>query len=919
MYIYPQWTFKKHFAVDPFTGLITKTSATVGIWNARAYYKDAFDYSLNSNLTEGTGIKVNHNVNPGEVTDYAVGFSNETYPNNVATPGQLCFGLHFHDGDIDVIKDGNTVFSATALNVEYFIEYETDQTLQVFYIEDNVRTNLFDCTTVVSSEKYHAHLLAATAQYTDLEVFIDFNGIKSIKIQDVTYFNDPDYISVYQETFDVPISTQIIRVLTEKPVYIDSLNNDSVKLYRYVPDAENPDIDKEEVNITVPYQWGSVNHFDIFTTAFQPGNVYQLAIGNDDHRLVAHTFWRMMIDNIESYDSQSNAEFMVTLYDAFFSRAPDTNYWETQLDGGAMTRVQVIEAFADSAEYQLDNNADLETPFEIKQAIFKTDGELPSVDEIELNQFFNDIYFKTRNLDTLIDVDAIVHEVADIFDYEYKVTEYDPETNTYNHVADPDKVAAGLEDTDLTLTFENSKIIEKLFVSQYLPEYAKYMTDLNDETVTIISAAEAENLKEILFKNITMMNYFKGNKIQMQFLISIFSSSIGYFYVSVDPDPYNNFIYRVSTSLPEKYWIDDIKDITHPLGWDDLYIYVPKDATAWHQMKIMTAEEFEDFWAMHSKLAPTSYIDIADYLDDDGNTMRFGNYAGNAMLDDLILSTEFPFKPTEYGVTIDYRNTSKVTAEDGLFHELRTQYQDVSVDENVFEPQIMTGDKSLFKFTNDGNGWNLEFLKSGIASEYIWKIYKGGSAIGSISTLVPKLKYKGDPNAVYEIQLNLKFKDFMMPLINYRLDNRNTKLMSANGVDKCEAYLDQSVNTFRRQHTAMLVGDSSSEKEYPIHDSKYRTALDLTQINSIIGTITIESNGTLREVFFNDEGTSVNLINGLFNRYKWIIRDSLDTSGDIIFVIYSNLPTINISLLGMNLEVVLINGDQEFIGPNIVL
>jgi len=927
MYIYPQWTFKKNFEVDLFTGHIVKITDN-NKWDARAYITDVFDYSSGSSDLVNTGIKVYHNTNEGEVTDYAVGITGEDYPNNITMPNQLAFGFHFHDNSLDIIHNGSIAFHiAEALNTAYFMEIEDDQTLRVFYEdEDRNPIEILDCSTVLDNDIYHVILLAATAKYTDLKIQIDQDGVKAKHILDVQYtLDETNFISLYEQPYDVPIIANKIRVSTNSNIRELSLNKDSIKVYRYLPSEENPDLNKELVYYDVPDQWGTNDYFDIIIHEFLSGYVYQVVIGTKNNKLISYTKWRHIIDNLETdyYTNMDNLEFVNMLYDVILERQsfqPPSqsalDYWVGNLDNEVFTREYVVIRFAECPEYAAKqppkSPPEYEIPFELQTCVFEVEGEIPKVDEVTLNQFFNDIYFKARNLDTLIDIDKIVHEISEIFDYEYSATEFNAETKDYFKVIDPEKEEKGLKNVDQMMEFENSKIIEKLFVSEYLPEYTKYMKDLNDPDLVIINASEAENLKELLFKNITLMNYFKGNRTQMQFLISIFSSSIGYYYVSVDADPYHNFVYRVSTTLPKKYWIDDIKDITHPLGWDDFYVYIPKDALNWHQMKLLSPEDFEEFWEMHSKLAPISYVDIADYLDENGDVFRYGTYVGNAMLYDLTSPKEFPFGETQYNVRVDYQNSDKSTATDGLFYNLRSEIRTVEVDIAIPEPRIVGGQKPLFNLTQYGNEFELEFLRSGIAAQYKWRIYRGETYLGSIQTYIPKFKYIGDPNSVYNIVLDLKFDNqLQMSICNYVLDGRHSKFKTALLKGYIDTFINQSVNNKYDTNGAMLVGDSGSEKEYKFTESNYNAEMDFTKIHSIIPNINIIKDGTKYEIVLN-EGSTENLIYGLFNEYQWIISDS----GEKIYEVTTPSNSIIINEIGLLVEVFLIRNGQRFNGPN---
>ena len=53
--------------------------------------------------------------------------------------------------------------------------------------------------------------------------------------------------------------------------------------------------------------------------------------------------------------ARSNRQFMADLYEVYFRRAPDTggfNYWTSQLDTGAMSRIDVMNTFFGTPEWQ---------------------------------------------------------------------------------------------------------------------------------------------------------------------------------------------------------------------------------------------------------------------------------------------------------------------------------------------------------------------------------------------------------------------------------------------------------------------------------------------------------------------------------------------------------------------------------------
>jgi len=909
MYIYPKWTSKKNLDQNLFTGDLTKTTPS-GFWTGRAYLSRLF-----SELIPNSGMKTFNNVNPGENCVYALGFSDCKFPNNITNPYDmdLNYGLHFYKNDlgafVEIIENGAriNVSDIEAENIEYRLEFNAVGELEAK--KEDVPFHNFGV--VDFSQKIHAILVVETAQYTDINVQIDFDGVKSFKIFDVLNSGE----SLFAHPYDNPIDISLLQVLTETNVRKSSINNDSVKMYRYVPAAEDVDVDKELVEISVPYNWSTSNEFFIsFLNNFSEGHTYQLVLSPSTAKIKSHTKWNNIIDDIDFYDTYSSEDFVNYVFLTLIDREALSNemdFWSGQIDNG-LSKTAFILHFVNSATYQTSGYVELEIPLDTKTCIFKIVGEVPVVQEEDLNQFFNDIYFKARNLDMLIDIDEIVHEVADVFDFEYKPTEFDPESKTYSKIPDQTKVDQGLKDTDTVLKFENSKIIEELFIREYLPEYTKYLNDVNDPILSVIADAESDNLKEILFKNVVLMNYFKGNVTQIQFLVSIFGASIGYYYVSVDPDPYRNFVYRVSTTLPEKFWHDDIKEITHPLGWDDFYIYVPDDLNSWHQMKIMTVEDFEENWEYYAKTPPVSYLDIADFQTEEGTVKRFGNFHQNAIYDDLSDFHEFPFKEQTYSALVEYNSTIKVSSEEGLYHDLRTNFRTIT--ENGLDDLVIAGEKPLFKYRYFGKFWELEFLKSGIAHEYIWKVHRNSQLYSIIKTNVPKLRYKTDENYSYRVDLVLRFNNMQIKVFNFLL-NKHKHIKLINGYEKNRAdittFLDQSVDQTADLFSALIADDSNSEREYFVHDGKTEFEYNLTDINNLItnNSEIIRTGNTLSISLAFD-----NSLLEVFTGFRWLVKNG---GGDSLFDVSTLTPKVNLSLTGISVESYAYINEEEFIGPTI--
>lgn len=877
MFINPTWTFKRNFIEDPITGTLLMTEGTEA-WKSRAYYQDAF-----SSFIEGAGVRVFHNDNPGENTVYAIGVA-QGVPNNISHPDDLQYGFFFDGTDTKVIVDG-VVSNYLEQNAEYDMRLNASGGVDWF-----VGGALIQSTPgpIDFSEPWHLFALGSVAFETEIEAQVNPDGVDRLRVLDVVYdmqvTDETGGVSIVTKSAigssDVPSGTNIFRVLLEESVDPNSITvGDNVKFERLLEPGEDPtQLDpplpetatRVPINIEAPYQWSTNSELHIYVPALTEGKTIEITIGVTDNP---------------------------------------------------------ISEYAGSRDF---------TP---SIAIFKLAGSTAIGEVTEgLGEFFNDVYFKTRHLDSLIDIDEIVYKASDYFDFEYKVTEYNAEENEYVNVYDQNRADLGYEDTDRRIQFKNSDTIEELFVKQYLPEYIRYMKDINDPTLTILSTAEAKDLKNLLFKNITLMNYFKGNEIQMEFLISIFSSSLGYHYVSVDPDPYNNFIYRVSTTLPERFWNEDIRKITHPLGWDDLYVEIPRDATAWHQMKILEGDELEQYLLTNGKQVPVTYLDYAEYLDSTtGEVNRWGSYTGNAIEEDLISEKAFPFKPTEYSADIEYDSKMWVIgqdgtsvasdATDGLFHDLRTEYAvyDATTDYTdgtSVSVDILNPGSSLFSASQVGKIWKFEFLRSGIAAQYVWAIYRKNGLVYTTTTHVPRLYYTGSIDGEeLTVHLRLKMKDWNMPLFQFKADSRPwvERRLDLGFGGTIDSYLSQSVNDVQNRYDGGV--DFDSQAKYTVRDGDYSGGYDDTSLTSIASAATFDTTGNEHEVFFNDGTSDQNRISGLFTEFEWIIREG-SVSGTIINRIRTILPKLNYTSTDpgqRNVQVILHRAGQTFTGPNSTL
>ena len=915
MFIHPNWTYNRNFLEDQVTKHLRMSSGTLP-WQARVYLEGEFPA-----FVQGAGIRIFHNVNPGEESIYAMGMA-QGNPQNVLDPADLEYGFIFDGTDIFMIAEG-VILPQVLVEQNSVYDMRSDATDTVNWYVDGTIVNTF-VGLIDYSEPWNFFVLGHTAFTTDLETQINPDGIDRLLVNDVVF--DLDVVdvtggvtqvetSVYGNA-SVPSTTSLFRCKMERDADPTTVVlGENVLIERLIRAGEDPrshglpqSATRIPIDAVCPYNWSTNSELHIFINGLDEGDTLEFTIGSED---------------------------------------------------------QPIYEF-------VNDSTNIPNTFVPTVAIFKIEGAVPVVeDEEALGQFFNDIYFKTRHLSSLIDIDDIVYKASDYFDFEYKVTEYNADEDTYSHVLDQEREDLGLEDTDRVLRFENQKTIEELFVKQYLPEYINYMKDINDPPTAnldstdaqeqnspalIIDSGELKDLKNLLFKNITLMNYFKGNQVQMEFLISIFSSSLGWHYISVDPDPYHNFIYRVSTTMPERYWTENIRHITHPLGWDDFYVFVPRDAINWHQVQILDSTSAEAYFLQHMESQKPTYIDYADYLDStatvevldgtgyrinrhyDGTVKRYGTYTGNAMEPDLLSEKDFPFKIAEYVADVEYASsifsvydgTTVVDSTSGLFHELRNDYPvydattgysdttEVGYD-GTEQGLTKTGNPSLFKATWANSVWTFEFSKSGLAGYYIWEVYNAGGLVATYKTHIPKVLHVGASNEQLTVMLRLRMKNWSTPIFSYVVDTnfRWFKDLEWDSWKIKETYLDQWAGSTIDRHDGALF-EGVVNDPYRINDGDYQGELDSTAIEASALAAILDITGSEHIVFFNDGTayTDENMMSGIFTEFLWEIRKD-GPSGEIINTIRTTTPELSYTSPGSrNVSVRLIRGELEYQGPN---
>lgn len=331
----------------------------------------------------------------------------------------------------------------------------------------------------------------------------------------------------------------------------------------------------------------------------------------------------------------------------------------------------------------------------------------------------NDVYNQILKLGELLDVDRTFSPSNDL-DFSTSDAQYDPTDGSYS--------------TGTTHTFEIKSVLEDEYVGQFLVEYDEYFRAIRvaNEASPILTDEELAKLKNLLIKRSSFTNQFKGTTTSIELVLGIFSNAVGHYLISADPDPYSNFVYRISTDLPRDMWLRSVKSIVHPNGWGDKHILIVPDIPSYFQKP-----SDDDLRRVLSKAQVSlSYLEV----DWDSRLKRNYYESAAAALEDLQTHYYYGFKHYEHEV----------------FHDF-----DSSLYREVVHPSSR---HQINGTSSNGRYHELIFDRTGIALEYEWFVYRDGVLYTTATTNVPKFVLTGiHDDSSYIAHLVLKRGDWTLP------------------------------------------------------------------------------------------------------------------------------------------------------------
>lgn len=198
----------------------------------------------------------------------------------------------------------------------------------------------------------------------------------------------------------------------------------------------------------------------------------------------------------------------------------------------------------------------LSTPVELN---FVTSENLFSSNNY--NTYSNNIIFTNNKMTSIGDIDTILN--TSTLNYKFIPTTFN-EDNTIVKQTDTNN-------KELYLNYNTHQTILDLYIIQYLEQYSDFFK-LIDEINSTNPFFSSKHIKRIILEYSKLMNSsLKGNLDGIYKLLDIFCNATSYYLLSVEENPSQNFVYRVTSTIPEEYW-NIIKKICHPLSWKCEYI-----------------------------------------------------------------------------------------------------------------------------------------------------------------------------------------------------------------------------------------------------------------------------------------------------------------------------------------------------------
>lgn len=322
----------------------------------------------------------------------------------------------------------------------------------------------------------------------------------------------------------------------------------------------------------------------------------------------------------------------------------------------------------------------------------------------------NNIYTKLQNLDGILSVENLVKN-DNPYTLVFNPTIYNSQTGTYETL--PNEI-----------TIKNNEEILNLLINQYFTEYETFYTNINnrDEIKTQFAQTYTDDyikqLNLVFLKNIVKFYALKGTKYLIELMLGLNAKYLGYFLVSVVEDLNQNFVYRVTSSIPETLWNTDIKPFVHPLSWDCVYSEISN--TGGLQIELINIRRLmRETWLANWDILSTSYLEAEMYSR--GTNKHFKKLKNFYHLSGNVLAETVSAHDNEGHINCVFQNVhdeAKINLNfNGNYHGT-LDYQQNELLHTLKDIKNVGFVIDRFNKTID-----LDYGYPGIAHQYIWKVY----------------------------------------------------------------------------------------------------------------------------------------------------------------------------------------------------
>lgn len=480
----------------------------------------------------------------------------------------------------------------------------------------------------------------------------------------------------------------------------------------------------------------------------------------------------------------------------------------------------------------------------------------------------NNTYTKLLDLEKILSVDNLL-------DNKFK----EHTLNFYPTSADPNigKDAA----TPALINIDNNELMLNLLLNQYFIEYKTFYDTVNSRNVSGVGTEDRKlysddyikQLHMLFMKNIVKYQAFKGNKFLIDLYIGLYSKYLGYNSISVIEDAAQNFIYRISSSIPETVWNEKIKPNVHPMGWNCVYSEIP--STSFPSSNKLDYQAWMRTWDYDG----ISYLDADHYRKQ--RNKHYKQLFDISHVDGMIGASTVSAHEVSGHDNCTYKNPYDENKFNLNFNGMLPIEVDMenNVGNSLYDKSLKLNDiKNIyFKVDRINKKMYIQYKFAGIAHQYVWETFASESNIKTTNNtglsinnidftdekqkVILKLQTENSLKAVHQFDM-LAFTPYKTLRYSVALNQRKNKFINvrasqnrgrSDDLISIQSFSDSAVyNTYAQVNNV----------DYNFSNGTFLAAIDtptsLTATSTTFGA---------KEIVY----VSYNFI-GIANKYEWIVK-----------------------------------------------